>query len=57
MRHSFKPLLITMIPLLILLWWVRTLFAETAIATSWIWWYILAGIISSIIIRKALDVV
>lgn len=57
MRHSFKPLLITMIPLLILLWWVRTLFAETTIATSWIWWYILGGIVSSIILRKVFDVV
>ncbi len=56
MRHSFKPLFITLIPLLIFFWWIRDVYAATEIAKSWIWYYILTGLISSIILRKVLDV-
>lgn len=54
MKHSFKPLLITFIPLLILLWWVKSTFQT--VLPSWIWYYIIAGIVSSLIFRKLLDV-
>jgi uncharacterized membrane protein (DUF106 family) len=54
MKHSFKPLIFTMIPLLLLFWWVGNTFE--AILPSWIWYYIIAGIVSSIIFRKLLDV-
>lgn len=57
MKHSFKPLLITMIPLLIFFWWIRGVFSTTAIAISWIWYYIGTGIISSMILRKIMKVV
>ncbi len=55
MKHSFKPMIITLIPLLLLFWWVRLTFA-TALP-KWIWYYIIAGIASSLIFRKLLKVV
>ncbi len=53
-RHSFKPLLITMIPLLALFWWVKNTFSD--VFPHWIWYYKAAGIISSLILRKVLKV-
>ena len=55
MKHSFKPLLISFIPLIIFFWWIRGVYAP--VLSSWLWWYIGAGIISSPIIRKILKVV
>ncbi|MFA6023189.1 MAG: EMC3/TMCO1 family protein [Candidatus Pacearchaeota archaeon] len=55
MKHSFKPLLITMLPLLLLFWWVREEFST--VLPGWIWYYIIAGIVSSIIFRKLFKVV
>ena len=57
MKHSFKPLLFTFIPLLIFFWWIKGIFATTELAGHWIWYYIGSGIISSIILRKVLNVV
>ena len=57
MKHSFKPMLITFAPLLLFFWWMRKILALTAFATSWIWWYIGASIISSILFRKIFKVV
>ena len=57
MKHSFKPMLITFLPLLIFFWWIRGIYASTSLGGGWIWWYIGAGLISSIILRKALKVV
>jgi len=55
MKHSFKPLLITMIPLLLIFYWIRNFYAP--ILSSWFWWYFGGAIISSIILRKILKVV
>ncbi|RLG12333.1 hypothetical protein DRN73_02810 [Candidatus Pacearchaeota archaeon] len=55
MKHSFKPLLISFIPLIMFFWWIRGIYTE--IFPHWIWWYIFAGIFSSIILRKILKVV
>ena len=55
MKHSFKPLLITFIPLIIFFWWIKGIYTE--VLSGWIWWYIGAGIISWIILRKILKVV
>ncbi|MBD3252240.1 DUF106 domain-containing protein [Candidatus Pacearchaeota archaeon] len=52
LKQSFRPLLITMIPLIILFSWLRSTFAETVIASTWLWWYIGASIIFSLILRK-----
>lgn len=55
MKHSFKPMLFTFIPLLIFFYWIRGLYSP--ILSSWFWWYLGAGLISSIALRKALKVV
>lgn len=55
MKHSFKPMLFTFLPLIILFWWMRGIYSD--VFSSWIWWYIGAGIVSSIILRKVLKVV
>lgn len=51
-KHSLKPMLITFIPLILLFGWLRSTFALTTIAKTWIWWYIGTSIISSLIFRK-----
>lgn len=55
MKHSFRPMLITLVPLLFLFWWLRGVYTEAL--AGWIWWYIIASITSSIILRKLLKVV
>jgi len=52
LKHSFKPMLVTIIPLLILFKWLRATFLITTIAGSWFWWYIIASIAFSMILRK-----
>lgn len=52
MKSSFKPLLVTFIPFLLLLYWLRAFYAP--ILSAWFWYYLGAGIISSIIFRKLL---
>lgn len=54
MKHSFKPMLITFLPLIILFWWIRGIY--TGVLEHWIWYYIGASIVSSIIFRKIFDV-
>jgi uncharacterized membrane protein (DUF106 family) len=55
MKHSFKPMLFTFIPLILLIWWIRDIY--TGVLSGWIWWYIGASIISSLIFRKIFKVV
>ena len=52
LKHSFKPMLVTIIPLLILFGWLRATFAITSIEGTWFWWYIGSSIIFSMILRK-----
>ena len=52
MKNSFRPMLITIIPILVIFWWIKGIFAETTIASVWLWWYIGASIVFSIIFRK-----
>tara|TARA_Y100000310_G_scaffold339461_1_gene432161 strand:- start:1046 stop:1456 length:411 start_codon:yes stop_codon:yes gene_type:complete len=54
LKHSFKPMLITMIPILIIFAWLRSTFALTVIAKTWFWWYIGTSIVFSISLRKLL---
>ncbi len=61
MMHSFKPTLITLIPLLIIFAWLRNAYKGIDLnflgfIHNWIWLYILVSIISSIILRKLLKV-
>ena len=55
MKHSFKPIFITFLPLILLFWWIRNIY--TLALPGWFWWYIIAGVISSIVLRKVLKVV
>mgnify|MGYP001561455027 FL=1 len=52
LKHSFKPMLVTLIPLLVLFTWLKSTYAATTIASTWFWWYIGASILFSIILRK-----
>jgi len=52
MKHSFKPMLITTIPILIVFGFIRNTFALTEIAKSWFWYYFVTSIASSLIFRK-----
>jgi len=54
MKHSFKPMVYTMIPALALLWWIRQIYPP--VLSTWLWWYIGAAILSSIIFRKVFNV-
>jgi uncharacterized membrane protein (DUF106 family) len=54
MKHSFKPMIFTFIPLLILIGWMGKFFAP--LLSSWIWWYIISGLVFSIILKKVLKV-
>ena len=47
----------TFIPLILLIWWIKDIYALTELAKSWIWWYIISGVVSSIILRKVFKVV
>lgn len=55
MKHSFKPMIFTFLPLIIIFWWIRGIYTE--IFPGWLWWYIITGIVSSIILRRLLKVV
>jgi len=52
MRHSFKPMIITFIPIILLIGFIRDIYTETAISGSWIWYYIGSALVSSLIFRK-----
>lgn len=52
LKHSFKPMIITMVPIIIIFAWLRNTFALTEIAKTWFWWYIGSSIIFSIGLRK-----
>lgn len=51
-KHSLKPTIITMIPILIFFAFIRGVYVDTAIAGSWFWWYLIAALASSIVLRK-----
>ena len=55
MKHSFKPMIITSLPLIILFIWIRGVYS--GVLAHWIWYYIGASVISSIILRKIFNVV
>lgn len=55
MRHSLKPTLITMIPVIFIFAFLRGHFGATEIAKTWIWYYIGTAITSSIIFRKLMN--
>ena len=49
-KHSLKPMMITMIPILVVFYWIRNIFTD--ILPGWIWWYLVSAIVFSMIFRK-----
>ena len=56
MKSSFKPLLITFLPLILLLYWLKATFTPLVGFSGWFWWYLGASLVSSMILRKVLKV-
>jgi len=66
MKHSFKPMFITFIPLIIVFWWLSGLFNGITGGTvavpllersvNWIWIYIIFSLIFSLILRKVMKI-
>ncbi|MAG45355.1 MAG: hypothetical protein CMH63_01110 [Nanoarchaeota archaeon] len=60
MMNSFKPTLITLVPILIIFSWLRATYSEIDLnflgIHSWIWIYIIFSIVFSIGLRKILRV-
>lgn len=54
-RHSLKPMLITLIPILVLFAFIRSVYAETVIASSWFWYYLVSALVGSMIFRKVFN--
>lgn len=52
MRHSLKPMLITIVPIIVLFGFIRNVYATTEIASSWFWYYLGSSIVGSITFRK-----
>jgi uncharacterized membrane protein (DUF106 family) len=50
MKSSFKPVLITFIPFILLFAWIRGIYTE--LLPHWIWYYLISSIIFSMIYRK-----
>ncbi len=55
MKASFRPMFVTIIPFLILFWWLRSIFTPV-MGSSWIWYYIGFSLVFSVVIRKVMKV-
>ena len=55
MKASFKPMFVTILPFLILFWWLRSIY-EPVMGYGWIWYYLGFSVVASIILRKVMDV-
>lgn len=60
MKHSFKPMLITLVPILILFSFLKGAYTGTELEATkfifpiWLWYYIGSSIVASIVFRKLL---
>jgi uncharacterized membrane protein (DUF106 family) len=54
-KSSMRPMFVTIIPFLILFWWLKSVFTPV-MGSSWIWWYIGFSVVSSVVLRKVLKV-
>lgn len=52
MKHSMKPALVTMIPLLIIFWFIKGIFTVTSLGGHWIWYYIGGALVFGLLFRK-----
>ena len=53
MKSSFKPMLVTFIPFLILAYWINSVYLDV-IGKWWILYYLIASLIASVVFRKLL---
>lgn len=51
-KHSFKPMLITTIPILVVFGLIRNAYIATPIVHTWFWYYLITAIAGSMIFRK-----
>ena len=58
MKSSMKPMVVTMIPLLLLFNWLRGIYdgGGVPLLAGWFWYYLGFSIVSSMILRKVLKV-
>ncbi len=54
-KSSMKPVFVTMIPFLILFWWLKSVYVPV-MGSSWIWYYIGYSVVASMILRKVFKV-
>lgn len=52
LKDSFRPMLITFIPIIVVFWWIKGTFAQTSLSSTWFWWYLITAIIGSLTFRK-----
>ena len=60
-KSSFKPFFITAIPFLILFYWMSGVFGPLIpgkwLFPHWVWYYLVASVVSNIFFRKVMNVV
>ena len=65
MTHSFKPMIFTFVPVIIIFWWLGSLYKGIPVVMtipgvgwplSWVWTYIIFSFIFSMALRKVLKV-
>lgn len=55
MKHSIKPMLITIVPIIVLFGFIRNVYATTEIAKTWFWYYFVSSIVGSLVFRKVFN--
>jgi uncharacterized membrane protein (DUF106 family) len=63
MKHSFKPMIITFIPFILIFYWLRDQYGNVGevanlfgFGLTWFWWYLVCAMIFSIILNKVFKV-
>ena len=65
MKHSFKPMFYTFLPIILVFYWLRHVYDSTGViltiplvgwGLNWIWTYILFSFVFSLIVRKTMKV-
>ncbi|MBU2496442.1 MAG: DUF106 domain-containing protein [Nanoarchaeota archaeon] len=65
MKHSFKPMIYTFLPIIIIFYWLSSLYKNAGViltiplvgwGLNWIWTYILFSFVFSLIVRKTMKV-
>ncbi|MBN2014340.1 MAG: DUF106 domain-containing protein [Candidatus Altiarchaeota archaeon] len=64
LKHSFKPMLITFIPIILVFGWLRDQYGSLnnvaslfGFDLSWFWWYFICAMVISLVFNKVLEVI